>query len=255
MSYILDALRRADAERQRGGVPDLHAQPAGPMGASLDTRHDRPGGRRRLLLGAGLAALVLVALAVAWWLGREAAADHAAPPQLAQPGATAPAVPEPAVPAAAPSAALTAPAWPPVGAPAPAVAVAPAATAPASTATATPAAVTAVAPPASAPTATPPLAARPASVPPVAAAATAAAASAGDAPLRWAALPEATRRSLPPLSWSGAVYADQPAQRLVVVNGQVAREGDELAPGLRLERIAPKSVVLRWRGQRIEMPM
>ena len=27
MSYILDALRRADAERERGGVPGLHTQP------------------------------------------------------------------------------------------------------------------------------------------------------------------------------------------------------------------------------------
>ena len=27
MSYILDALRRADAERERGNVPGLHAQP------------------------------------------------------------------------------------------------------------------------------------------------------------------------------------------------------------------------------------
>ena len=26
MSYILDALRKADAERERGAVPDLHAQ-------------------------------------------------------------------------------------------------------------------------------------------------------------------------------------------------------------------------------------
>jgi general secretion pathway protein B len=86
-------------------------------------------------------------------------------------------------------------------------------------------------------------------------AASAAAASAADLVIRWAALPEATRRSLPALSWSGGVYADQPAQRLVVVNGQVVREGDELATGLRLEQIGPKSVVVRWRGQRIELPM
>ena len=29
MSYILDALQRADAERERGTVPGLHAQPLG----------------------------------------------------------------------------------------------------------------------------------------------------------------------------------------------------------------------------------
>ncbi|MFZ2652317.1 MAG: hypothetical protein WA210_19640, partial [Burkholderiaceae bacterium] len=27
MSYILDALRRADSERERGAVPGIHAQP------------------------------------------------------------------------------------------------------------------------------------------------------------------------------------------------------------------------------------
>ncbi|MDO9283519.1 MAG: general secretion pathway protein GspB, partial [Aquabacterium sp.] len=88
-----------------------------------------------------------------------------------------------------------------------------------------------------------------------AAAASVAAASAPDPVIRWAALPEAVRSSLPALAWSGGVYAEQPAQRLVVVNGQVAREGDELAPGLRLEQIRPKAVVVRWRGQRIELPM
>ena len=33
MSYILDALRRADAERERGAVPGLHAQPVPPVSA------------------------------------------------------------------------------------------------------------------------------------------------------------------------------------------------------------------------------
>ena len=30
MSYILDALKRADAERERGAVPGLHSQTAAP---------------------------------------------------------------------------------------------------------------------------------------------------------------------------------------------------------------------------------
>jgi general secretion pathway protein B len=71
----------------------------------------------------------------------------------------------------------------------------------------------------------------------------------------WASLPEASRAALPPLAWSGVVYAERAEQRLVVVNGQVAREGDVLGAGLQLLQIRPKSVLLRWQGQRIEMPM
>ena len=57
------------------------------------------------------------------------------------------------------------------------------------------------------------------------------------------------------LAWSGAVHAERAEQRLVIVNGQVAREGDPLANGLQLLQIRPKSVLLRWQGQRIEMPL
>jgi general secretion pathway protein B len=71
----------------------------------------------------------------------------------------------------------------------------------------------------------------------------------------WASLPESTRAALPPLAWSGAVHAERAEQRLVIVNGQVAREGDMLANGLQLLQIRPKSVLLRWQGQRIEMPI
>jgi len=71
----------------------------------------------------------------------------------------------------------------------------------------------------------------------------------------WASLPDATRAALPPLAWSGAVYAERADQRLVVVNGQVAREGDTLAPGVQLLQIRPKSVLLRWQGQRVELPL
>lgn len=35
-----------------------------------------------------------------------------------------------------------------------------------------------------------------------------------------------------------------------MLDGQVLREGDSVAPGLVLERIAQKSAILRWREQR-----
>jgi len=78
----------------------------------------------------------------------------------------------------------------------------------------------------------------------------------GSDPVRtWASLPEASRAALPPLAWSGVVHAERADQRLVIVNGQVAREGDVLGAGLKLLQIRPKSVLLRWQGQRIEMPL
>jgi general secretion pathway protein B len=69
------------------------------------------------------------------------------------------------------------------------------------------------------------------------------------------ALSAELRRDWPPVSIGGSVWSDQPASRFVMVNGQVVREGEALAPGLVLERIAPKAVQLRWRGMVVEVPL
>ncbi|MFO1286261.1 MAG: general secretion pathway protein GspB [Rubrivivax sp.] len=53
----------------------------------------------------------------------------------------------------------------------------------------------------------------------------------------------------------GAIYSDQPASRFVVINGMVVREGETAAPGVMLERIGPKSAIVRWREMRIELPI
>ena len=52
----------------------------------------------------------------------------------------------------------------------------------------------------------------------------------------------------------GAIYSDSPASRFVLVNGQVVREGEAAATGVTLERIGPRSLLLRWRELRIEVP-
>jgi general secretion pathway protein B len=82
MSYILDALRRADAERERGAVPGIHAQqvPTPPS--------DPQGGPRSWAWLAGGAALLLLA-AIAWlWMGSDdeppPAPVAAMPPPLPQ---------------------------------------------------------------------------------------------------------------------------------------------------------------------------
>lgn len=63
-------------------------------------------------------------------------------------------------------------------------------------------------------------------------------------------LPPAVRRSLPRLSLSGFAHADETELRMAVINDRVLREGEELSPGLKLERIAPDGVVLNYQGHR-----
>jgi general secretion pathway protein B len=67
------------------------------------------------------------------------------------------------------------------------------------------------------------------------------------------ALPEALRRELPALTLSGSVYSESPAQRLLIVNGQVVHEGQTLAAGLTLEQIRPKGAVFRYKDHRFEL--
>ena len=249
MSYILDALRRADSERERerGAVPGLHAKPVAASGAEAD---DGARGLNPLVwVVVGLALLLVGVLA---WLpfGRDAPAAAALDvPEPAARVAVASSLPAPvtaSVPApmgspasAAPSAA---PAAPTVGAPArAAVAAAPivrkaeAPVAAAGPRTASPGV------PASAP----------------AAPASAALGSAASVPeARIAAvseLPQDIQRQLPQLVIGGSVYSPLPASRFLIVNGQVFHEGDKPATDLLLEQIRLKSAVLRFKGHRYEV--
>jgi general secretion pathway protein B len=116
MSYILEALRRSQAERERGQVPGLNAQPS--AAAALPAQRDGPPWRWVLPLGA--LALVALVLAIWAWRGASGPAPVAtpAPAVTAAPPAEAPA-PLPLVVSAPPPA--------PVAVPAPTAAVAPSA--------------------------------------------------------------------------------------------------------------------------------
>ncbi|MBE2262571.1 MAG: hypothetical protein IAE92_07505, partial [Burkholderiaceae bacterium] len=99
MSYILDALKRADADRQRGQVPGLHAQPASP-GTPID-----PGSPSRSLWLGAAGALSLGGLALLWWFWRSPPAPEPVKLEQAAPAAPAPrALPaEPVAPPAEPA--------------------------------------------------------------------------------------------------------------------------------------------------------
>ena len=221
MSYILDALQRADAERTRGNVPTLNARPlASPAASPSLTTAQRAG-----LAVAGLVVLLLVA-AWAWWNWGSAAPQSVAPTVTP----TVPTQPAAAV-AVAPSAARlpAVPATVPAAVPAtlPKIPVAEKA----AVAQTTPAKPSA--------TGTTPKMEAPAPAQAL-------------APLL-SELPEATRRDIPPLAISGAVYSENPAQRLLLVNGQVLNQGSEVAPDLKVVEIRSNVTEFSFRGTRFRL--
>lgn len=63
-------------------------------------------------------------------------------------------------------------------------------------------------------------------------------------------MPQEFQQSLPKLLVQGSVAGDNPSQRMVFIGGQVWHEGGEPAPGLVIEQIRARELVLRWRGER-----
>lgn len=204
MSYILDALKRADSERERGIVPGLHAQPV-PPGPTV-----APASRDFKLVTVLLISMgLLVAGGFLWrWLDTQNNT-----PMVVQ----------------APPAVLSAPAASVTAISSPTISVAP----PAGVSTLAPLARVVPAPPR-----TPAMASPPTAPAPIA---------------ELAELPADARLALPKLVISGSTYSDNPAHRMLVINGQVFREGDKVATDLLLERIRLKSAVLNYKGQRYAM--
>lgn len=256
MSYILDALQRADAERGRGNVPGLHARQ---LPTALEEAATARTGLPRPLVWGGLLVLVLAATVAGLWMWRSPASPSApvvtATASQPTPAATQVVGPAaPTAPTATPPAALAPSAPASVGAPpaAPATvqAAAVARTAPQPAATAPPAAsdtpVTPAVAPASA-TPAPRAATAPASTSPAGGSAAPA-----EAPLL-SGLPEDLRRQIPALVITGVVHADNPAQRLLVVNNQVLTQDGQLGPDLVLETIGSRHSVFRFRGTRFRV--
>ncbi|WP_432471293.1 general secretion pathway protein GspB [Amphritea sp. HPY] len=69
----------------------------------------------------------------------------------------------------------------------------------------------------------------------------------------WRQLPAGVQRELPQLSFSVHIYARQPASRMVKVNGRMLREGDQISPQVRLDEITRSGVILIYKGYRFRM--
>jgi general secretion pathway protein B len=222
MSYILDALRKSDQQRRRGAVPSLPTLPPALLA------RERPALLPYALLG--LSAVVVVGMALAW-LRPWSQQVVQAPRQLAAAPVDLPLRPVPPVVATARLA----------------VAVTENASRPA---TPSPAAVT---PPLRRPPAIPAPRAR-AAAPTVAIDGSADRPAAEPAtlakPMAMAELPPSIRRQLPPLQVAVHAYSGTAHDRLVSINGRMLREGELLAPDLRLEQITPEGMVFAFRGYR-----
>lgn len=239
MSYILDALQKAEAERERGRVPGLKSQLVPP--ASRE-RASAPALRPWHVVGA--LALVLLALGAWWWT---AVPDAAPAAPLTAPAASAP-PPNAVTPAAPPVAQTlpdpsTAPAPPEDRAVSPAEPVLPILAPPRPAPAVPKAPAAASSPPVQAPTPAPASNGATATAPPAAQAAAPAVPSFGQ-------LSAEARAQLPAVNVSGSTYSQNPALRMLIANGKVVQEGGEIAPGLTLETIEQRSAVLNHQGLR-----
>lgn len=242
MSYILDALNKSENERRAGAIPGMAA------GASFMVAPQRSSSRRgsaAILVGVGMLA---TGLALGSWRPWQnvpvpppvelaaaspaaAAPQPAAPPALGEAPATAsPAVkpvaqlkPQPTVPV------VTKPKTPPK----PPVTVQ--AEAPA------PAAVIAEAPPKAA------KAEKAEKAPKVAAAEAEAPAN---RVVAYRELPAKVQKRLPAISFGGFAGVDESEVKIAFINNRLVKEGEEVSPGLKLEKVGNEGVVLAYQGHR-----
>jgi general secretion pathway protein B len=216
MSYILEALKKAQAERQLGTAPTLHAP-------TLQTAEQAAGGHRRkpmVLALLGMGVVILVLLAIVLRPGQqsqpEAAQQAAAPAAKLPPKAPRPDLVLKATQAEAPA---------PVPLPPPVATITPQ---PRPQPAAEPAPAAAVQPPSKAAPEEPVMNLRD--------------------------LPEPIQRSIPQIAVGGYIYSKNAADRLLLIDKVLRHEGEEVAPGLTLEKLQPREAVFNFKGYRYRVP-
>ncbi|WP_257571987.1 general secretion pathway protein GspB, partial [Janthinobacterium sp. UMAB-60] len=67
-------------------------------------------------------------------------------------------------------------------------------------------------------------------------------------------LPEPIQRQIPAIAIGGYIYSKNPADRLLLIDKVLRHEGEELAPGLVLEKLQPKAAIFSFKGYRYRVP-
>jgi general secretion pathway protein B len=237
MSYILDALKKSEQQRQRGAAPSL-----------LSAQAADAAPRQPAALFYGLAAGALLVAGIAIGMLRPWQSEAPAPPSVAvKPPEAVVLTPPPPAPAPASveitinaerqapvPARTTQPAALPQGDSLKAQVPAPAA--PAQSVPPKPA--TAPANEALSPAPETPAGARPASAAPE------------RTPDAFAELPVSIQQEIPKLPILFHLYSSNPKDRRVGVNDRILREGDSVEPGLVLEQITPEGMIFTYKGYR-----
>ena len=68
-------------------------------------------------------------------------------------------------------------------------------------------------------------------------------------------LPEPIQRAIPQITLGGYMYSKNPADRLLLIDKVLRREGEEVAPGLILDKLQPKQAIFSFRGYRYRVPL
>ena len=244
MSFILEALKKSEREREAGSAPLSPGVPAG------SRRRSSP---RRILWPAVLTGVLLLgAVGAGWWLVARTAGEPVAesPPAAAvmpdqstpgtdrRPAGKVPAVPAPdrlsrategagTAKQALPAEDVTAPVMEAEKPDPPAPRVDPPETV----------------------AATPGSAGLSATVPAMEAVAETSARGDTSLPPRLGRLPYDLQQAVRPLRLDVHVFDEDPAGRFVMINGQTYSRGADIKPGLVLERIVREGAVLSWKGQ------
>jgi general secretion pathway protein B len=68
-------------------------------------------------------------------------------------------------------------------------------------------------------------------------------------------LPSSIRSALPEFRVSGHAYTPEPQTRVVRINEKILQEGQDLAPGLRVEEIVQSGIIMTYEGYRFRIPI
>ena len=231
MSYILEALKKSDQQRQRGVTPTL---PTAPVTVAAP--------KRPLFVYYGLLAAVLLGIGITigwlrpWQAEQPAPATEliAAKSPITIPQQAAPApLPEPPEMARKTAQELPAPNSTPAVQSVPRVdAMKPDIPAPASTGM--PGAIVI------APAPMPEKPASPAGV------------AQDQRAIPMAEMPLAIQQEIPAMTIQLHAYSNNPIERLVSINSRMLREGGSLSPGLRLEQVTPDGMIFSYKGYRFQ---